>query len=39
MKRLLLLLLIALVGTATAQTPVVTARVEPDSLFIGDQFD
>ena len=38
MKRLLLLL-IALVGTTTAQTPVVTARVEPDSLFIGDQFD
>ena len=39
MKRLLLLILIAAVGTATAQTPTVTARVEPDSVFIGDRFD
>lgn len=39
MKRLLLLILIAAIGTATAQTPTVTARVEPDSVFIGDRFD
>ena len=39
MKRLLLLLCVAMVATTAAQTPVVKAHVEPDSVFIGDRFD
>ncbi|MBR5850512.1 MAG: hypothetical protein IKZ12_05585 [Alistipes sp.] len=39
MKRLLLLLFVAMVATTAAQTPVVKAHVEPDSVFIGDRFD
>lgn len=36
---LLLAALCALSGQTMAQTPTVTARVEPDSIFIGDRFD
>ena len=39
MKRLLLCGLLFAAVTAHAQQPVVTARVEPDSLMIGDRFD
>lgn len=40
MKRLLLLLLaLPLMQSLWADTPVVRARVEPDSIFIGDRFD
>lgn len=40
MKRLLLLLLaLPLMQSLWADTPVVRARVEPDSVFIGDRFD
>ena len=40
MKRLLLLLLaLSLLQSLWADTPVVRARVEPDSIFIGDRFD
>lgn len=40
MKRLLLLGLLLTAGAARGQqTPVVTARVEPDSVMIGDRFD
>lgn len=40
MKRLFFLFAALLtVGVATAQPPRVTARVEPDSIFIGDRFD
>lgn len=40
MKRLLLLLLaLPLMQSLCADTPVVRARVEPDSIFIGDRFD
>lgn len=40
MKRLFFLLTALLtVGVVTAQPPRVTARVEPDSIFIGDRFD
>lgn len=40
MKRLLFLLLgLSLMQTLWADTPVVRARVEPDSVFIGDRFD
>ena len=40
MKRLFFLFAALLtVGVATAQPPSVTARVEPDSIFIGDRFD
>lgn len=42
MKRLLLLsflALVSLVAVAENDTPIVRARIEPDSLFIGDQFD
>lgn len=42
MKRLLLLsllTLVSLVAVAENDTPIVRARIEPDSLFIGDQFD
>ncbi|MDO4757786.1 MAG: hypothetical protein Q4A18_00810 [Rikenellaceae bacterium] len=42
MKRLLsitLLALLALTAFAQSETPIVTARVEPDSIFIGDRFD
>ena len=34
-----LLVLIAFVAAAQSDTPTVRARIEPDSLFIGDQFD
>lgn len=42
MKRVLfipLLLLVSLVAVAQSDTPTVKARIEPDSIFIGDQFD
>ena len=40
MKRFLLLLLaLPLMQSLCADTPVVRARVEPDSIFIGDRFD
>lgn len=40
MKRFLLLLLaLPLMQSLWADTPVVRARVEPDSIFIGDRFD
>ncbi len=40
MKRLLLLLFaLPLMQSLWADTPVVRARVEPDSIFIGDRFD
>jgi len=39
MKRFLLLALMLGAGAARGQRPVVTARVEPDSVFIGDRFD
>lgn len=40
MKRLLLLLLaLPLMQSLWADTPIVRARVEPDSIFIGDRFD
>ena len=40
MKRFLLLLLaLPLMQSLCADTPVVRARVEPDSVFIGDRFD
>ncbi|MBR5465191.1 MAG: hypothetical protein IKU77_05310 [Alistipes sp.] len=42
MKRLLLIplfVLLGLVAAAQSDTPIVRARIEPDSLFIGDQFD
>lgn len=42
MKRVLfipLLLLVSLVVVAQSDTPTVKARIEPDSIFIGDQFD
>lgn len=34
-----LLLLVSLVAVAQSETPTVRARIEPDSVFIGDQFD
>lgn len=42
MKRVLLiplLLLMSLVAVAQSETPTVRARIEPDSVFIGDRFD
>lgn len=42
MKRVLLiplLLLMSLVAVAQSETPTVRARIEPDSIFIGDRFD
>ena len=42
MKRAVLIPLLVLMGfvaTAQSETPTVRARIEPDSLFIGDQFD
>ena len=41
MKRIVTLLLLAgsLSGAAAQQRPAVTARLEPDSVFIGDRFD
>lgn len=39
MKRLLATVLAAVAVGAAAQEPVVTARVEPDSIGIGDRFD
>lgn len=39
MKRLLFVLSLLLVQFAAAQRPRVTARVEPDSIFIGDRFE
>lgn len=42
MKRLLfipLMALLSLVAVAQSERPTVRARIEPDSLFIGDQFD
>ncbi len=42
MKRVLLiplLLLMSLVAVAQSDTPTVRARIEPDSVFIGDRFD
>lgn len=39
MKHILTLLASASLLTVAAQQPVVTARVEPDSIFIGDRFD
>lgn len=42
MKRAILIPLLVLMGfvaAAQSETPTVRARIEPDSLFIGDQFD
>lgn len=39
MRELLTILAATLTLTAAAQQPIVTARVEPDSVFIGDRFD
>ena len=39
MKRLLLFALLFAAATAQGQRPVVTARIEPDSVMIGDRFD
>ncbi len=39
MRSLLTLLLLAATLPSAAQQPVVTARIEPDSVFIGDRFD